>query len=107
MLNFTNPVVTALVVISVLVGQKVLNEIVERFFKKTIDADYVTTTECQEIRDRCEMKKTVDELKVSNTHDNDEMKGHIEKLHEKTNCIDRKVAKLVGAFESRGWIVKE
>ena len=98
MVDISNPMVSAAVVLVILVINKAVDKTIDRFFKKTVDADYLP---------RDDFKKACDACKEKKTHDDDELKQDKKDLHEKINCMDRKVAKLVGAFEARGWITKE
>jgi hypothetical protein len=92
------PVSALILGVSFACGPKFAEKVFDRVWKRTFDTDIITR---QELEDKCK------ECKKEKTHDEDSRKQEITKIHEKVNCVDRKVAKLVGAFEARGWLAKE
>jgi hypothetical protein len=59
---------------------------------------FVTDEQCRGYRSTCAAQKL---------HDADDTKADVQKLFDKTNCIDTKVARIIGALEAKGWLEKQ
>lgn len=92
---FEHPIEIAVAVVAGGLAKAIYDIIISKINKQD---NFVTTKQCTDYRSTCINK---------NSHDFDTMKQDIKELHEKTNCIDRKLARIIGGLEAKGWLQKQ